>query len=168
MLKKIIIGLICLLPLTAMAQDLKFGHVNSREVMALMPQFKEAQTKLENLAKQYESELAKKGTDYEKAVQEFQALGADVSDVIKESRYKAIMDLQQSIEDIRKRATEQLQKEEETLVEPIVAAINKAIEEVGSENGFFYIFDASVPTILYYSPKSVDITSLLKKKLNIP
>ena len=169
MLKKIVIGILSVLPISMMAQnstELKFGHVNSQEVMMEMPQMKDAQTQLEGLAKQYESELTKMNEEYQKKVQDFQAL-KDVDEAIKKSRVDEITALEQRITLVKQTANEQIQKKQEALVAPIVEIVKKAIKEVGDENGFFYIYDQSVPAILYYSPKSVDITQMLKKKLNI-
>ena len=44
-------------------------------------------------------------------------------------------------------------------------AIKKAIEEVGAENGFLYIYDLN--TLLYKSADAIDVTPLLKKKLGV-
>ena len=43
--------------------------------------------------------------------------------------------------------------------------INKAIEAVGKENGFIYIFDTASQVILYNSDQSTDAEALVKAKL---
>lgn len=166
MLKKIVIALFCLLPIALFAQEMKFGHVNSQEIMTQMPQTQAAQTKLETMAKQYETELTKASEEYEKQVSEFLALG-DASDGIKKIKQDEIAKLEQRITLVRQTASEQLQKEQEKLLAPIVDEVKKAIDAVGEENGFLYIYDLSVPAIVYKSSKSIDITPMLKKKLNI-
>lgn len=170
MFKKIIIGLVSLLPLGVMAQnstELKFGHVNSQELMMQMKETKDAQAQLEALSKQYETELAKMGEEYDKKVKDFQAL-KDVDDAIKKSRLDEIQALEQRVSLVKQNAQESIQKKQEALLAPIIDQVKKAIKEVGDENGFMYIFDLSVPATVYQSSKSIDITPLLKKKLNIP
>jgi outer membrane protein len=170
MFKKITIVLLSLLPLGLMAQnatDLKFGQVNSQEVLMVMPQMKDAQTQLEALAKQYESELSKMNDEYEKKGKDFMAL-KNVDDEIKKTRQAELAGLEQRIDLMKQTANEQIQKKQEALIAPVIEMVKKAIKEVGDENGFFYIFDMSVPAIVYASPKSTDVTPLVKKKLNIP
>lgn len=170
MLKKIAICVLSVITLGLSAQtstELKFGHVNSQELMMDMPQMKEAQATLEALAKQYEDELSKMNTEYEKKVTDFLAL-KDVEDGIKKSRQAEIQGLEQRINLVKQTAQEQIQKKQEALVAPVIDLVKKAIKEVGDEQGFLYIFDLSVPATVYQSPKSVDVTPTLKKKLNIP
>jgi len=45
--------------------------------------------------------------------------------------------------------------------------VRKAITDVAVENNYTYIFDLSAQSIIYQSPKSNDITALVKKKLAI-
>ena len=53
MLKKIaLIAVMFILPLGAMAQA-KFGHMNSQEIITVMPEFTKAQADLDALSKQY-------------------------------------------------------------------------------------------------------------------
>lgn len=170
MLRKIAICILSVVSLGLSAQtatELKFGHVNSQELMMDMPQMKEAQTQLEAMAKQYEDELAKMNGEYEKKVTEFQAM-KDVDEGIKKTRITEIQSLEQRITLVKQTAQEQIQKKQEALVAPVIDIVKKAIKEVGDEQGYIYIFDLSVPATVYQSPKSVDITPILKKKLNIP
>ena len=59
-----------------------------------------------------------------------------------------------------------LEERQEALLKPIVDRAKKAIEEVGKENGYTYIFDSGIGTVLY-SQDSDDIMPLVKKKLGL-
>ena len=54
-MKKIILMLALVLPVLASAQ--KIGHINSQEVMALMPETKVMGEKLDSVQSSYESQL---------------------------------------------------------------------------------------------------------------
>lgn len=56
-MKKIIIMLMALLPMAAMAQNAKFGHIDTQSIMQQMPEFIKARGELEAEQKQYENEL---------------------------------------------------------------------------------------------------------------
>ena len=56
-MKKLILCAICAIcGLTASAQA-KFGHVNTQEIIQVMPEYTTAKNEIEALAKQYEADL---------------------------------------------------------------------------------------------------------------
>lgn len=73
--------------------------------------------------------------------------------------------LQMKVQQYYQSAQTLLQQKQEELQAPIREKLRKAIEEVGAENGFLYIYDLN--TLLYKSGDAIDVTPLLKKKLNI-
>ena len=69
-MKKMILMLAVVLPMLASAQ--KIGHVNSQEIMALMPETKRMGEKLDSLQSMYETQLANMQEEFNKKVAEFQ------------------------------------------------------------------------------------------------
>ena len=57
------------------------------------------------------------------------------------------------------------QQKQATLLKPVQERMLKAIESVGAKNNFLVILDKN--TVLYKSPKAVDVTDLVKKELKI-
>jgi outer membrane protein len=86
---------------------------------------------------------------------------------IKSTRQSEISDLEKRITTLQKTANDDLQKKQQELFAPVIEKVRKAIDEVGAENDLLYIFDLSTQGIIYESPKSNDITSLVKAKLNL-
>ncbi len=169
MMKKIVIGVLALLSVSVMAQSdsgLKFGHINKQEVLVQMAEFATAQKELETLGKQYEDELMKMNEELQKKYTDLQN-AKNIEEAIMKTRQEELMALNQRIELVKQTANEQIQKKQETLIAPILDKLNKAINEVGEANGFMYIFDMQVPVVAYMSSKSIDVTGLVKKKLNI-
>ena len=71
MLKKIaLLVVLFALPLGAMAQ--KFAHMNSQEVIVVMPEYTKAQADLEAMSKKYTQEMERTQSEFNKKVQEFQ------------------------------------------------------------------------------------------------
>ena len=70
MLKKIaLIAVMIILPLGAMAQ-VKFGHMNSQEIITVMPEFTKAQADLDALSKQYREEMQRSEEEFNRKYQE--------------------------------------------------------------------------------------------------
>lgn len=165
MLKKLIIAIMCCLPLTMVAQSLKFGTVNTAEVLAVMPERADAEKQLQDLTKRYEDEFMKLQEDFQKKYQEVQALGDSVPETIKMRRYEELQTMDQRIQSFRQVAEQDLAKKQEELFIPIQQKLMEAINAVGSENGFTYIFDANAA--YYKGVGNEDVTPLVKTKLGI-
>ena len=73
MLKKIALLVVMFaLPLGVMAQA-KFAHMNSQEVIAVMPEFTKAQADLDAMSKKYQDEMQRTNEEFQKKYQEFLA-----------------------------------------------------------------------------------------------
>ena len=86
MIKKIALFLIALLPLGAMAQNVKLGHVNSQEILSLMPERETIEKSLSDLQTQWENELLKMREEYYAKIKEFQDKQATMPETIKQAR----------------------------------------------------------------------------------
>ncbi len=165
MLKKLIIALMCCLPMTLVAQSLKFGTVNTAEVITAMPERAEAEKQMQDLTKRYEDEFVKLQEDFQKKYQEVQAMGDTVPETIKMRRYEELQAMDQRIQSFRQVAEQDLAKKQEEVFIPIQQKLMDAINAVGAENGFTYIFDANAA--YYKGIGNEDVTPLVKAKLGI-
>jgi len=146
---------------------LKFGHINSNELISLMPERTEAQTKLQEYAGQLEDQLTAMQTELENKYNEYLKQESTYNDIVKETKQKELQDLQTRIQEFQGSAQENYQKKESELIQPIIDKANNAIQEVGKENGFTYIFDVSAGAVVYFADDSIDILPLVKTKLGI-
>ena len=165
MFKKLIIAILCCLPLTIVAQTLKFGTINTGEVLTAMPERAAAEQQLQDLTKRYEDEFVKLQEDFQKKYQEVQAMGDTVPETIKMRRYEELQAMDQRIQSFRQVVEQDLAKKQEELFIPIQQKLMDAINAVGSENGFTYIFDANAA--YYKGVGNEDVTPLVKAKLGI-
>ena len=89
------------------------------------------------------------------------------SDVIRTSKEQELQELRTRIQRFQETAMNELDKAQQSLMQPITEKAMNAIKEVAKENGYTYIFDLSAGPILYTSESSQDILPLVKKKLGI-
>jgi outer membrane protein len=72
------------------------------------------------------------------------------------------------IQEFQNNAQQQLQDKQLELLQPIYTKVDKAIKDVGKENGFMYVFDVAKGSLLYFDEtKSTNILALAKAKLGI-
>ncbi|MGB0403375.1 MAG: OmpH family outer membrane protein [Salibacteraceae bacterium] len=144
----------------------KFGHINSNDLLLVMPEKDTAEIQLQNYAKELELQLSTMTTEYEKKYTDYQQNVGSMSEVIRSSKEEEIMDLQNRIQEFQTRAQQSLQKKEAEIMEPLIKKAKDAINEVAKANGYTYIFDSGVGALLYY-PEGDNILPLVKVKMGI-
>jgi outer membrane protein len=165
MKKNTFLILLSFLTLSSIAQN-KFGHIDSQELLLLMPERKSAESEVQNFAKSLESQLGSMTAEYQESVQEYQAKEASLTDLVKQDKIAEITGLEQRIQTFQQNAQKSLQEKEQELLEPILSKAREAIEDVATEGGFTYIFDKSQGSILY-AKESENVLELVKKKLKL-
>lgn len=154
------------------AQTYKFGHIDTQKLLQSLPDYSQAQEKLQAEGKSIQDqmeimqvELNNKYNDY----MENEKLPAGDpkkwSDIVKADKEREIQDLQKRAQEFQMTAQQKMQEKQQELMKPILEKIDNAIKEVAKENKFTYIFE--VTTLLYYSEESIDITPMVKAKLGV-
>jgi outer membrane protein len=70
------------------------------------------------------------------------------------------------LQQLEQEMSKQVSDKRETLYKPILYKVNEKIKEVAKENGYTMIFDSSTG-ILLHADEALDVTKLVKAKLNI-
>ena len=165
MIKKFLLAAIIALPMCAFAQ--KFGVVSADAIMQSMPEITEIQKKLADASQKYEAEFKNLTDEMQKKYEEYQKLEKDATqpEGIKERRLSELQDLNKKIEDFRANASQQLQKQQADLMQPVQERVLKAIQVVGQKNGFTFILQNEIP--VYIGTDVTDVTPLVKAELGI-
>ena len=78
----------------AMAQNIKLGHINSNELMQIMPGRDSAMTVLQNEMTELENTLKSMGSELETRYNEYMAKESAMSDLIKQTKQRELQDMQ--------------------------------------------------------------------------
>ncbi|MEX1132689.1 MAG: OmpH family outer membrane protein [Flavobacteriales bacterium] len=158
--------LLCIAP-EAMAQTpTKLGHIDRQQLLLVLPERKDAETKMQSFAAELDKRLRAMGTEYETTVANAREKAETLTNTEREMLMRDIQQLEQRIQEAQEKAQEDLAKQEEELLRPMVERTNKAIRDVATEGNFTYIFDTSTGFVLYFD-KGEDIMPLVKTKLGI-
>ncbi len=144
----------------------KFGYIDSRELLAAMPEAKKADTDLQAYGKTLEDALKTMYTDYEAKGKAYGAQEKSMTDAMKEVKQKELMDLEKRIQDYTQDAQNKIAAKREEIYKPILEKADKAIKDTAKEKGFTYVFDTSSGGLLY-AQESDNILALVKAKLGI-
>ncbi len=162
-MKKILLMLALVLPIAVSAQ--KFGHINTQEVFALMPELNKVKAQMDTLQTTYESQIANMQEEYQKKIADYQKNAATLTEGVKQFRQQEIAEMEQRIQLFYQTAQQDIQKKQQEYLAPLHQKLSTTIQEVGKENGFTYIFDSAA--MVYVAPDATDISSLVKTKLGI-
>ncbi len=162
-MKKIIITIMLALPMLASAQ--KFGHINTQELFAQMPEVAQVKLKMDTVQAQYENQLASMNEEFQKKVQDYQTQEATMADAIKQIRQQELQEMQQRIQLFYQTAEQDIQKKQQELLAPVHEKMAKAIKAVGERESYTYIFDSAA--MVHIGADAIDATPAVKKELGI-
>ena len=162
-MKKIIIAMMLALPMIASAQ--KFGHVNTQELFAQMPEMNQVKLKMDTIQNQYEMQLTSMNEEFQRKMQDYQTQEATMPDAVKQIRQQELQEMNQRIQLFYQTAEQDIQKKQQELLLPVHEKMVKAIKTVGEREGYTYIFDSAA--MQYIAEGANDVMPAVKKELGI-
>jgi len=163
-----ILALIVFMASTGQAQNMKFGHINSDELIRALPEFDTANANLEKFRKDLVNALELMSVELNNKSDAFNKESKNYTEIVRQTKEQELIDMNRRIQEFQANAQEQLQNKQVELFQPIYTKVDKAIKDVGKENGFLYVFDVAKGSLLYFDEtKSTNVLALAKTKLGI-
>ena len=164
-MKKLIVLLLMILPLGAIAQEVKIAFVKTQEVFMAMPEVSGMEKQMADLNEKYIVELKQMQDEYQKKYSDFVAQQDSLTENIKLRRMQEIQDIQERMDNFVQVAQQDVQKKQQELLQPIQQKLHEAIQKVGEEKGYTYIIDPAA--LLYTGTNAVDATPFVRTKLGL-
>lgn len=160
---KLTLTLIIFLSVAIYAQQtpVKVGVVDSEIILAQLPEYKQAQDKLNEIVRKWQSELDSLTMDYQERLDNYRKQEAMMTEEVKLKEQQELMKLEQEIYTYRQRKFGQqgdFAMEQERLLTPIKQNIIKAIEKVAKEEKVTLVLDKAGDVVVLYSDPSYDLT----------
>lgn len=151
-----------------MAQGFKFAHINKSALIQGMPEFDSANVKIQKTQKELTNTLDIMTVELNNKYEAYNKEAKTLTDVVKQVKEQELSDMQKRIQDSQASFQTKLQDLNTSLIQPIVAKADKAIQDVGKEGGYIYVLDTSQGIVIYFDEtKSTNILSLVKTKLGL-
>ncbi len=144
----------------------RLGHINFAQLYELMPGQDSIKTAFTEYQSQLQNQFQAMQTEYETKLSDYQNNQATMSNIIKQTKEREIVDLQKRIQEFQQTAQEDLQAKEAELTAPVIEKARNAVKEVAKESGYTFIFNSTEGLLLYTEPAD-DIMALVKKKLGL-
>lgn len=159
---------VALFVMSGMAQaQVKIAHVNTAEILEAMPERAKAEKSMETYYNELQSQLQTMATEYQNKMQDYEANVATMSNLVKQSKEKEIIDLQTRIQQFQANAEQEFEAKRTELLKPILDKIQNAINTVGKEKGYTYVLDLATGAAVYVGTDAIDATPDVKAKLGV-
>lgn len=152
---------------SAIAQ--KYGHLNSGNLMAALPEVEVADKSLATYQEQLAKAFKIKVDDFKSRAQAFttEAQSGKLPPVKVQEQQAKLQKEQQELGQEEQKNMELIQKKRQELLGPILQKVDEAIQKVGKDNGYTMIFDTSMINTVLFAKDSEDVMPLVKAALGI-
>ncbi len=145
----------------------KIGHVSALEVIANMPEKKEADTQMEALTKKYEADIKAKETALQEKFKGLQEKAKTATQDQITQWQKEMQTEGQAIEKLKVQAYQAVEKKRGELLQPILDKAQAAIDKVAKSQGINYVLDSSREGMIIFENGGNDLTAAVKNELGI-
>jgi outer membrane protein len=143
-----------------------FAHVHTAKLMTQMPAYKLAQLEMEKFTLAKEKELRDMEQVLQLKISKYEQSTEEVTEALRLQIEKEMMEMQNSLLQFKKSAEKKIEEKEQELTDPIYDKVGKAIIKVANEQGYDYVIDESIGSLIVV-PKSRDLMALVKRELGI-
>tara|TARA_Y100000588_G_C13826292_1_gene741593 strand:- start:35 stop:544 length:510 start_codon:yes stop_codon:yes gene_type:complete len=158
-MKKILMILIISLSVISTTKAQKFAYVDTDYILNKIPEFKQAQDKLDNLSTDWQKEIESKYTDVEKMYRAYQKEQVLLTDEMRVKREEAIINKENEAKDLQQKyfgPKGELYSKRQELIRPLQDRIHDAIQQLATNNKYQVIFDSSSDIIMLYKNNNLD------------
>lgn len=146
----------------------KVGYINTEKILSVIPEYRSAQTQLENLGSQYQQKIEAEYSKIETMYRNYQQVKGSLSAQARQQREDEIISREQTVKELQKSYFGQdgiMQQKSQELMGPIKDRVDAAVKKIAENGNFMIIFDLSVMQGVAYSNPGDDLSGLVIKAL---
>jgi outer membrane protein len=155
-MKKLFLLATCYFVLTATTAQ-RYCVIDSKYILEKVPQYKEAQERLDQFSIQWQQEIDQKQTAVDKMLKDFDAEAVMLSDELKKKREDEIYNKEKELRDLQKKRfgfEGDLFKKRQELIKPIQDRVYNAVQKLAVDKQYDFILDKSEGiTVIFADPK---------------
>ena len=158
-MKKALLILVSFLLLSVGSYAQKFAYVDTDYILNNIPEFNQAQDKLDEISKQWQTEIEGIYAEVDKMYRDYQTQEVLLTDEMKKKREEAIIAKEKSAKDLQKKRfgpEGDLYGKRQELIKPIQDKVYDAIQQLAANSKYAVIFDSSSDLIMLYSSPNLD------------
>ena len=168
MKKLIIIATILLATVQLQAQ--RYCVIDSKYILDNVPEYKQAQAKLDEASAQWQKEIDAKLQDVDRMYKAYQAEQVMLSDEMKKKREDEIVKKEKDAKDLQKKRfgfEGDLFKKRQELVKPVQDKVYNAVQKMATSKGYDIIYDKSADLSVFYADPKIDKSDDVLREMGV-
>ncbi|MEN9684257.1 MAG: hypothetical protein RLZZ28_43 [Bacteroidota bacterium] len=165
-MKKIVLLSVLLLALTCTAQAQRYAIIDTKYILSKIPEYKDADKKLQLVGEQWQKEIDDKQTQLDKMYKNYEAEQFMLTDELKKKREDELFVREKEVRELQKKRfgyEGDLFKERQKLVKPIQDKVYNVIQKMAIAKAYDFVLDKSEGiTIIFADPKLDKSEDVLK------
>jgi outer membrane protein len=156
-MKRLFLLVACSLSLVATVNAQKYAVIDTKYILDKMPDYKKAQTQLDEVAAGWQKELDGMQADLDKMYRDFEAEQVMLSEELKKKREDQLFIKEKGLRDLQRKRfgfEGDLFKKRQELIKPIQDKVYNAVQKLAVARGYDFILDKSEGiTVIFADPK---------------
>jgi len=166
-MKKVLLFVVLFLSVAFLSQAQRYAIVDTKYVLEKMPDYKQAQQKLDQFSVQWQKEIDDKQAALDKMYKEYDAEKVMLSDELKKKREDELFLREKEVRELQRKRfgfEGDLFKRRQELVKPVQDKVYNAIQKIAVARLYDFILDKSEGiTVIFADPKLDKSEDVLKE-----
>jgi outer membrane protein len=147
----------CLLGLGFLGFSQKYAIIDTRYILDKMPDYKTAQTRLDDIAADWQKEIDSTQSQLDKMYKDYEAEQVMLSEELRRKREDQLFGKERALRDLQRKRfgfEGDLFKKRQELIKPVQDKVYNAVQKLASQRGYDFILDKSEGiTVIFADPK---------------
>ena len=169
-MKKVLL-VVCSLWLTSFAMNAqKYAIIDTKYILDKLPEYRDAQTKLDAIADGWQKEINDQQTELDKMYRDFEAEQVMLSEELKKKREDQLFNKEKAVRDLQRKHfgfEGDLYKKRQELVKPIQDKVYNAIQKLAVQRSYDFILDKSEGITVIFADPKLDKSDEVLKNLGV-
>ena len=160
--------IICLVAFSTHSQ--RYAVIDSKYILDKIPEYKEAQTRLDQFSALWQQELDQKQAALDKMFKDFDAEQVMLPDNLKKKREDELFNKEKELRDLQRKRfgfDGDLFKKRQELVKPIQDRVYNAVQKLATDKQYDFILDKSEGITVIFADPKLDKSEDVLKNLGI-
>ena len=164
----LIAGGFLLIALTATAQ--KYAVIDTRYILDKMPEYKDAQKRLDDIAANWQNEIDSLQTQLNRMYKDYDAEQVMLSEDLRKKREDQLFGKEKNLRDLQRKRfgfEGDLFKKRQELIKPVQDKVYNAVQRLAVQRGYDFILDKSEGITVIFADPKLDKSEDVLKELGI-
>jgi outer membrane protein len=169
-MKKTLLLFIAITGLAIASQAQRYAIIDTKYILSKIPEYKEADTKLQQIGAQWQKEIDDKQAALDKMYKNYDAEQFMLTDELKKKREDELFLKEKEVRDLQKKRfgyEGDLFKERQKLVKPVQDKVYNAVQKIAIAKAYDFVLDKSEGITIIFADPKLDKSEEVLRELGI-